>query len=504
MNILFAWIGHTDLRASQDPSVGVGPIAQALKTERFDLAVLLDNYEPGRVAAWRGWLESQTKTRFEIRRVTLSGPTAFREVYAAAVDSVLAAKTAHGENIHLTFHLSPGTSAMAAVWLLLAKARFNADLIESSREQGVQAVDVPFDIAADFLPDLQRQADARVAARLAATPPTGGRFGDIVYRSDAMARVIARAEIVSLRSVPVLLLGESGTGKELLARAIHAAGPRQKAEFVAVNCGAIPTELIESELFGHERGAFTGAIATRPGVFERADGGTLFLDEIGELPLAAQVKLLRTLQDGEVQRVGGTKSKKVNVRIVAATHRDLLSDAKEGRFREDLFYRLAVAMLHIPPLRDRAGDMQLLVDHLWEIVTTAAKEDRSWKQKELSAGARRTLLAHDWPGNVRELLNTLHRLALWSEGEIVTAEDVRDALLTSKQSDERLLNRTLGEGLSLPDLLAELARHYLLRAMAEAGGNKTRAAELVGLASYQTLSNWLEKYGVALDGSNSI
>ncbi len=180
-----------------------------------------------------------------------------------------------------------------------------------------------------------------------------------------MARLLTRARHVAARAVPVLVEGETGTGKELLARAIHAASPRRGRPFIAVNCGAIPSELVESSLFGHAKGAFTGAIAERPGVFEAAHSGTLFLDELGELPLAAQVKLLRTFQEGEVTRVGETAARKVDVRIIAATHRDLLAEVTAGRFREDLFFRLAVAVLRLPPLRDRKGDLGLLIDHMF-------------------------------------------------------------------------------------------------------------------------------------------
>jgi transcriptional regulator with GAF, ATPase, and Fis domain len=229
---------------------------------------------------------------------------------------------------------------MAAVWIILAKTRFPAELIQSSAKYGVQTASVPFDIAADFIPDLLRNSDAKLKQLSAAEPPETPEFADIIHRSQAMRRIIARARYVASRSVPVLLEGASGTGKELFARAIHKASVRREKAFVPVNCGAIPPDLVESELFGHEKGAFTGATDARPGYFENADNGTLFLDEIGELPLAAQVKLLRALQEGEVRRLGGKHAKKVDVRIIAATNRDLLEEISSGRFRADLFYRL--------------------------------------------------------------------------------------------------------------------------------------------------------------------
>ncbi len=255
---------------------------------------------------------------------------------------------------------------------------------------------------------------------------------------------------------------------------------------------------MESELFGHEKGAFTGADRVRRGYFEAADGGTLFLDEIGELPAAAQVKLLRVLQEGAVVRVGATTPRRVDVRVLAATNRTLTEEVAAGRFREDLFYRLAVAVLQLPPLRDRTGDTGLLADRLLEQINAESTSEPGYREKRLSAEARNVVLRHSWPGNVRELSNTLRRATIWSDGEAITAVGLRDALLpAARDHDRQILDRPLGNGFSLPDLLSEVARHYLGRAMEEASDNKTRAAELVGLASYQTLANWLSRYGRA-------
>jgi transcriptional regulator with PAS, ATPase and Fis domain len=264
-----------------------------------------------------------------------------------------------------------------------------------------------------------------------------------------------------------------------------------------VNCGAIPGELVESELFGHEKGAFTGATHARMGHFETAHGGTLFLDELGELPPPVQVKLLRALQEGEIVRVGASKSIKVDVRVVAATHRTLTDEIVAGRFREDLFYRLAVAILKLPPLRERTGDIGPLIDHCLAKVNQDMTGTPGLTDKKLSAGARNLLTGHPWPGNVRELLNTLRRAAIWSDGTAISSEDIREALLPPVGSPtHEILNRPLGRGLNLADLLKSVAKHYLGRAMDEAHGNKTKAAELVGLPSYQTLTNWLDKYEV--------
>jgi DNA-binding NtrC family response regulator len=494
---LVSWIGNADLRApEEEDKVGIGPIAQACSARHFDRVVLLTDYPEERIAEYRKWLKKRLNCPVDTHFKPLSGPTNFGDIYEAA-RGVVAKVLEEQTETDLVFHLSPGTPPMAAVWIILAKTRFPAELIESSQKHGVNTASVPFDIAADFIPDLLRGSDRKLRELSAGEPPEAPEFADIIHRSRTMRRVVSKARYVAPRSVPVLLEGESGTGKELFARAIHKASMRREKPFVPVNCGAIPPELVESELFGYEKGAFTGAAAARAGYFENADGGTLFLDEIGELPLAAQVKLLRALQEGEVRRLGGRQANKVDVRIIAATNRDLFEHVSSGRFRPDLFYRLAVAVIKLPPLRDREGDVSLLLDRLLEQVNKESASEPGYRNKVLSSGARKLMLRHTWPGNVRELLNTLRRAAIWSQSDEIQAEDIKEALLP-ETSDPRaeILDQPLGDGCNLPKLLETVARHYLQRALDESGGNKTVAAKLVGLPSYQTLTNWLNRYGI--------
>jgi len=496
--VLVAWVGRTDLRApSESGVVGTGPIAQALDARAFDEVFLLSDYDERVVAPYLKWLRARAKVRIEVIREPLSGPTEFGEIYEAATRAVQRALGDRPREMALTFHLSPGTPAMAAVWILLGKTRFPAELIESSKDHGVRTASVPFDISADFIPDLLREQDERLRQGSVGEPPEASEFADIIHRSRVMVRLIQRARRVAVRNVPVLIEGESGTGKEMLSRAIHRSSPRRDRPFVPVNCGAIPAELVESQLFGHEKGAFTDAKEPRKGYFEAASGGTLFLDEIGELPPPAQVKLLRVIQEGEVLRLGATKPLKVDVRVIAATNRTLTQEIAAGRFREDLFYRLAVAVLNIPPLRERTGDLAILIERLLAQVNREAASEPGYQEKKLSAGAKNLLLAHGWPGNVRELLNTLRRAAIWSDGAAISSEDVREALLPAIVSGRQdVLARPLGGGFDLQALLKDVARSYLQRAMDEARGSKTKAAELVGLPSYQTLTNWLSKYEV--------
>jgi DNA-binding NtrC family response regulator len=492
---LYSWIGFTDLRASEhDAAAGMGPIAQAVKSLHFDRVILLGDFEKSISAEYVEWLADVSGVAARLFNVKLSGPTRFGEIYQCASDIV--SKTLNAdEKPDLTFHLSPGTPAMAAVWIILAKTRFPATLIESSREHGVNVASVPFDISADFIPDLLLQRDRDLqesAARISMEAP---EFSDIISRSPEMKRIVAMARRIAPRSFPVLIEGESGTGKELLARAIHRASLRRNKPFVAVNCGAIPSDLVESELFGHEKGAFTGALSSRKGYFEEAHQGTLFLDEIGELPLPAQVKLLRALQEMEITRVGSAISRQVDVRIIAATNSKLPLEVAAGRFREDLYYRLSVAVLDLPPLRGRQGDISLLIDHFLRQVNETSANEAGFRQKEISAAGKNLLLQHRWPGNIRELYNTILRAAIWSDGNSIDAAEIRASLMPSQPPEsENVLNQPLGGGFNLQEMLAIVARHYLERALREANGNKTRAAELVGLPSYQTLTNWLKKF----------
>lgn len=496
--VLCAWLGRTDLRAvTEEVTVGLGPVAQAVIDRPFELLVLLCNYPQSDADVYHSWLQQKKTIPSKIHFVDLSSPTDFGEIYQAAVAVLQGLKGEYGRELSLTFHLSPGTPAMAAVWMLLGKSIYPAELLESSREQGVRTVVLPFDISAEFIPALLKGADEQLERISAGLPPEAPEFSDIIHRSPIMQLVVSRARRVALRSVPVLIEGESGTGKELLARAIHRASPRHAKPFVAVNCGAIPKDLVESEFFGHKKGAFSGAISDHRGYFEVASGGTLFLDEIGELPPSAQVKILRALQEKTVVRVGDTTEKPVDCRIIVATNRNLMSEVAENRFRQDLYYRLAVALLHLPPLREREGDISLLIDSLLQKVNNDNAGDPGYSNKKISVSARNVMLAYPWPGNVRELLNVIQRAAVWSVDETITDLDMYEILGFPKdQPSTTLADVALGSGVNLREILADIARRYLENALRKTGGNKSKAAALVGFPNYQTLSNWMKKYGV--------
>ena len=322
--------------------------------------------------------------------------------------------------------------------------------------------------------ELRRQIDKRFG------------FEGIVGHSPAMQRVFGVLGQVSATIATVLILGESGTGKELVARAIHENSPRKERRFVAVNCAALSEGLIESELFGHVKGAFTGAVASKEGRIVYADGGTLFLDEVGDMPLATQAKLLRVLETREVQPVGGNALQKVDVRLVAATNRDLREMVRAGQFREDLLFRLQVVALELPPLRERAGDVPLLIDHF--IHEFADQHGRA--VRGITPEARTALVRYDWPGNVRELRNAIENMVLLAHSDVLALEDVPDSV----RAGERGSGGTGGYDLAGRSL-EEVERDLIEVNLKLAEGNREKAARILGIGE-RTLYRKLKAYGL--------
>jgi two-component system NtrC family response regulator len=316
------------------------------------------------------------------------------------------------------------------------------------------------------------------------------RFDEIISGSTEMEEAINIAGRAARSKATVLIRGESGTGKELIAKAIHYASPRKNAPFIAVNCAALSENLLESELFGHERGAFTGADKQRKGRFEQANGGTLFIDEIGDAPAEAQVKLLRVLQEQELERVGGNETIKVDVRVVAATSRVLEEMMQQGGFRNDLFYRLNVISIEIPPLRERKSDIPLLVSHF--IHKYASENDK--EIEGMSKEAMDILMKYGYPGNVRELENAIERAVVMARGTLMTTEDL-PIHLRSVQSESDMSYEA--EGNSLPETLENMERHLIANALAKTNGNQSKAAETLGI-SERNLRYRLKKYGLKM------
>ncbi|MDY3554958.1 sigma-54 dependent transcriptional regulator [Gemmata sp. JC717] len=522
--ILVSWIGYADFRALADtlppdqatevlrglnpptPLTGqAGPLKTLIDRERFDEVHLLTSHTGPRNRLYTEWVGGSPV----LHRLTVKNPTDYVEVFRL-MDGALAGIVGlpRSPDEELCLHLSPGTPTMTAVWVLLGKSKYQPATFYQTHDGKAWVTTVPFDLMVDYVPTVLRDADARLQALAADGPQDVAGFEAVAGDGPAVRLAVGRARRAARRDVSVLLLGESGTGKELFARAIHAASPRRERPFVAINCAAVSRELLESELFGHKKGAFTGADRDRDGAFTVADGGTLFLDEVGECDPVMQAKLLRILQppaDGSpclraFSRVGDTRPLSSDVRVVAATNRDLLGGVAAHQFREDLYYRLAVLTVRLPPLRERRGDIPAIAGRLLERINREfARQEPGYRPKRLSASALRFATAHPWPGNVRQLQNTLTQAAVLTDGEVIEQQDIEDTVAEvpgAGAASPDLLSLPLGNGFSLTRHLEEIQRHYLRRAMAEADGVQRRAAVLLGYKNYQTLAAQLDRLNI--------
>lgn len=514
---LVSWVGERDfLFASGGVDAPAScpfqnAITHLLEAGNLDRVVLLhdaDRPERGRrIADFKAWMTKTWPTvQVESHEIDGAGVessyAALHSRVAPIVDEVLDRPAA----APIAINGSSGRPIVHGVFMTIATARPRVQLLHCWRPGEVIELELPDSILVQF----GRAARGRVIHRFTSDRTTADAAADefkaIIGDSSNMKQTIALAHRFAIAGdQPVLLLGETGTGKELLAHAIHAASPRgetsdgRRRPLVSINCGALPESLIESELFGHVKGAFTGADRDKKGLFEQADGGTIFLDEIGDLPLSLQVRLLRVLNDGEVRPVGSSTARRVDVRVVAATHQDLRGMINDGSFRQDLWYRIAVCPLHIPPLRERGDDLVQIITYEWDrlIPSLGAGIDA----QTLSRGAMDALKAHTWPGNVRELKATLARIAITSTKERVPREHVElaiDPVHTS--ADDSILDRPLVLGrFSIEETIAEVARHYLRRAHTMTAGNKSEAARLLGLKGANSkFTEWAKRYNADL------
>jgi two-component system, NtrC family, response regulator AtoC len=376
--------------------------------------------------------------------------------------------------------------------VIVMSAYGNVDLaLEAMKRGAYDYVGKPF--KPDEIVLALRKAEERESLRrenraLRAQVEKDQKFESILAKSEAMTQIFRTISKIADFKSTILITGESGVGKELVAKAVHKRGSRKGGPFVAINCGAIPENLLESELFGYKKGAFTDANTDRKGLFEEANGGILFLDEVGELPLALQVKLLRVLQEECIRKLGESKDTKVDVRILAATHRDLTAEVAAGRFREDLFYRINVLSIHIPPLRERKEDLGLLIDHF----IARNNEKMGIHIRGLAAEARKVLLDYAWPGNVRELENSLERAMVLAEGDILTEKDLPDRLRQTVSGIQQKLDS--GE-LSIKKTVTTVEQVLIRRALQKTKGNRTRAAEVLEI-SHRALLYKIKEYGI--------
>jgi len=530
VKILCSWIGTADLRAlykaapseelleklaaqkikgigEETHDVGKGPVATLLEHEEFDEVHLLIN-RPELVGVIKRPLRESLGNQITIHAHDFEIPTDYPSVYKAA-HATLEEVTAEKGGA-LSLHLSPGTPTMAAVWVLLGKTKYPARFWQTYEGKASEA-DVPFDLTMDVLPEILRNPDRHLQELALSSPSETHGFEDITGKSQAIRYAVSKARRAAIRDVPVLLVGESGTGKEMFARAIHKASLRSSKQFLPINCAAIPSQLIESMLFGHKKGAFTGADKDHDGMFLAADNGTIFLDEVGELPPEIQAKLLRVLQPPpgetsctrEFSPVGSSKTLRSNVRILAATNRDLPMMTNDGGFREDLYYRLAVFTVTLPPLRERRTDLVPIANVLVkQINRDFGAQEPGYVDKSLSKSAERYMKQYQWPGNVRQLQNALIQAAVMSDGSEIEGFHLEAAVgeITPRSVGGQQLVPELVPGFSLEDYLNGVERPILEKAMRQSGWSSMRAAELLGFNNYQTLNYRLKKLGIKKPG----
>lgn len=512
---LVTWIGHTDLRAmAQDADAsqsallkkvigelhhieGEGPVSGLLRGKEFKRIHLVSSYPSDVTKMYAKWLGRKAV----LHQAQLTDPTNHAEILEAVQPIVTGLSL--GQNDELCFHLSPGTPAMASIWILLAKSKFPATLYQTYQDEIREAV-IPFDVTVELVPELLRAPDRFWQHLIEDGPEDTPGFSSIIGKSAPLRMAMGRAKRAAIFDVTVMVLGESGSGKELFGHAIHEASHRREKPFVAINCAAFSQELLESELFGHVKGAFTGADKDRKGAFEQANGGTLFLDEVGECNLAMQAKILRALQPPPgappscrvFKRVGDTKDVTCDVRIVAATNRDLRNEVRAGNFREDLFYRLSMITIKLPPLRDRKGDIGLLAKALLEQINDQFESNSrpGYVRKSLATKTIKYLESYHWPGNVRELYNALIQAAIMQDAPKLLPSDLASAVIAGTGSEpDAIADVVLGQGFDIDQYLDEIRKSLILQAMDQANGVKTKAAKLLGMKHYQTLDGQLKR-----------
>ena len=492
MATLLTWLGRTDLdQMKKDNPASIATIA--LKGKILDSIIILASTWEDEWHEYKEWLEKKlacagrSKTLVTIQRVRLSSPIDYSAI-TKVMQKQLSKVSAGSESLYL--NLTSGTPAMTVVSVLLGKSVGKCQLLQTSPKGELIEVDIPVDFATEYV----RTSTSAIQSLTSDAPRLSSAFEAITAKSQIMRLLVKKAHRLALSDLPALVLGESGSGKEVMATAIHNASARAEKPFRAVNCGALPENLVDSILFGHVKGAFTGADKDHSGLFEQANGGTLFLDEVGELPLNVQVKLLRALQQKEITRVGDVKSKVVDVRIIAATHQDLFQMTSQGVFREDLFYRLAVGVIEMPPLRARSEDIPELISTLMNDINQQAEKHPLFESKKISTDAINFAQSYSWPGNIRELWNTLNRAVLWSESTTISVEDLQTSVLSAGR------NQFSQGDFSVPgdiqQCIDNIKKDAVELALEYSRNNKSKAAEALGLKSHQTLSGWMTKLGI--------
>jgi len=492
MKILLSFVGSHD---PFNPDNSDGPLLSLLdsrKFEKFYLFYTNQEYWERARKVQKVCQKRQLEIEIELREISVYPPTNYEQLFKVMNDECQKVLEGNAKEKPTYFiGTDSGTPQMQTIWFILAQSGlFDATLLQgvpprfAKGEYQVKEVNLSLESFPQIIsPDATRreldiihsQWDALKAERDSLVKDY--QFEGIIGKSDALLSVLEKASLVAESDVPVLIQAETGTGKELLAKGIHYKSFRKDKPFIARNCAAIPETLVESELFGHEKGAFTGADRQRKGIFELADGGTIFLDEVGDMPLLIQAKLLRVIQEKKFPRVGGEKEIEVDIRIIAATHENLKELKEERKFREDLYHRLNVVPIKMPPLRERREDIPLLIQYFIDKVN---KQNRT--QKKLSGSALRVLLSYSWPGNVRELENTIEGMYILSRGDELTIDALPDEILRlgiSLEEAKTVEVQIPAGGFDLKGYLRELERAYFQKAIEISNGNRADAARLL-------------------------
>jgi len=519
MDVLYSWVGHTDLKSfllqttdaeiqthiqallgnknDLSSEVAPGPLETVVRQRSFGQIVLLWSYKDEALAKeYARFIGDNCRENC----VSLRSPIDYEEVYQAA-DGVLVEQE-DAPRIHRYFLLSSGTPTMAAIWLLLGKTKYPADFLQAYQNKVIET-NIPFDLRMDVIPKIIRENDQNLGEIPDKMLKDVSGFQAIIGDSPAIRRAVNMGRHAALHDVNVLLTGESGTGKEMFAKAIHLASHRAGKPFLAVNCAAFSDQLLGSELFGHRKGAFTGADQDKVGLFKAAAGGTLFLDEIGECSPEMQRTLLRVLQPPsdkpltwrEFTPVGGTKPEYADVRIIAATNRNLLNDINSGNYRSDLYYRLAAVSICLPPLRERGGDVRLLAEHLLDRINSELGANIYYLPKHFPEDTLRVLQAQRWEGNVRELLNAIIQGAVMAIGPSITPSDIGlSDTLPANEASSKSAELTLD--LDLDTQVDDLKRRLINKALEMAEHSKMKAYKLLGMKSYQRLDSMMRNLGM--------
>ncbi|MEQ8170232.1 MAG: sigma 54-interacting transcriptional regulator [Candidatus Eremiobacterota bacterium] len=505
-SICLSWIGDQDLNYVSIENSGVGPVNALLQSKyasAFDeVHLFCDQHRKEDTEKYI--LSHKNNKSILFHKCDLDNPTDYKKIYEIVIKYLKNLEQKYKSQINWHFHTSPGTSQMSSIWLLLGKTRHPATLYQSyydkeTKKQYVKILDIPFNIEMEFIPELKKKADIELLNNWGNIP----EYLCIIHKSEIMKNLLNKAYKIAAHYVPVLILGETGTGKELFARAIHASSIRKDKKIMVLNCSAIQETTANATLFGWSKGAWTGSYGEGKGLFQECNGGTLFLDEIGDLNIETQTRILRTLQYGEIQRVGDGKVSTVDVRVIAATNKNLIKMVNEGTFREDLFHRINVGILNLPPLRKRKEDIILLAEHFLTEINEKFSRDQaiySYNHKKFSMGTKNFMVNYYWPGNIRELYHTIERACIWSDSEVIDEKDFKDSVVNFSKGN--YMNSTeieLNEPVNLEEITDNLKKKYIEKALEVTGKNKAQAAKLLGYKNYQTLSNHMKSLGSSDD-----